>query len=90
MSAPPGKLTFKINRKLLTDVLLVSDSDVRDAIRFAFNYLKLVIEPGGAAALAAILNGSINTKDKTTVAILTGGNIDPLLHSSIICDHETV
>ena len=55
MSAPPGELTFDINRKLLTDVLLVSDSEVEDAIRFAFNYLKLVIEPGGAAALAGAL-----------------------------------
>ena len=88
MSAPPGELTFDINKKLLTDVLLVSDSEVEDAIRFAFNYLKLVIEPGGAAALAAILNGSINTKNKTTIAILSGGNIDPILHSSIICNME--
>ena len=83
MSAPPGKLTFEINKRLLTDVLLVSDADVRKAIQYAFHYLKLVIEPGGAVALASIIKGCIDIKNKTTIAILSGGNIDAALFASI-------
>ena len=83
MSAPPGELTFKINKRLLTDVLLVSDDEVKEAIRFAFRHLKLVVEPGGAVALAAVINGQIDARDKVTVAVLSGGNIDAALFASI-------
>ena len=83
MSSPPGDVTFAINRQLLTDALTVSDDDVREAIRFAFRHLKLVVEPGGAAALAAILAGRLDCRDKVTVAILSGGNIDAALFASI-------
>jgi threonine dehydratase len=83
MSAPPGEVTFAINRELLTDALTVSDDDVREAIRFAFRHLKLVVEAGGAAALAAILAGKLDCRDKVTVAILSGGNIDATLFASI-------
>jgi threonine dehydratase len=83
MSAPPGEKTFAINRERLSDVLVVSDEDVRDAIRYAFRTLKLVVEPGGAAALAALLAGKATTSDKVTVAILSGGNIDAELFARI-------
>ena len=83
MSAPPGEKTFAINRKLVTDVLTVSDEEVKDAIRFAFRHLKLVIEPGGAASLAAILAGKLALGDCVSVAVLSGGNIDPALFGSI-------
>jgi threonine dehydratase len=83
MSAPPGELTFEINKCLLNDVLVVSDDEVREAIRFAFRHLKLVVEPGGAVALAALITGQIDTRDKVTVAILSGGNIDAALFASI-------
>ncbi|MDP7641561.1 MAG: hypothetical protein QGI52_03840 [Alphaproteobacteria bacterium] len=43
----------------------------------AFHHLKLVIEPGGAAALAALLNGALETRDKTVIAVASGGNVDP-------------
>lgn len=72
----PGELTFKINAKLLSGALSVSDDEARDAIRFAFNELKLVLEPGGAVALAALLNGRITLTDRTVAVILSGGNID--------------
>lgn len=48
-----------------------------DAIRFAYRQLKLVVEPGGAAALAAILSGKIDIKGKTAGVVLSGGNVDP-------------
>jgi threonine dehydratase len=72
----PGKLTFEINRRLLQQGLTVSDDEVRDAMRFAFRNLKLVLEPGGAVALAAILSAKIATTDRTTVVVLSGGNVD--------------
>jgi len=75
-SPSPGELTFEINRRLLADGLSVSDAEVREAMRFAFRHLKLVVEPGGAVALAAVLAGKIKTQGKTTVVVLSGGNVD--------------
>jgi threonine dehydratase len=72
----PGELTFQVNSQLLSGALTVTDDEVRDAIRFAFNELKLVLEPGGAVALAALLSRHIDVKDRTVALILSGGNID--------------
>jgi threonine dehydratase len=79
----PGVLTFEINKRLLAGVLTVSDAQVRAAIRFAFKNLKLVIEPGGAVALAAVLSGKVDTKDRTTVVVVSGGNIDVAMFAEI-------
>jgi len=79
----PGELTFEINQSLLKGVLTVSDAEVREAIRFAFKHLKLVVEPGGAVALAAILSGKLETKGLTTAIVLSGGNIDVDLFAEI-------
>ena len=79
----PGKLTFDIMRTHVSDGLVVSEDDVKDAMRFAFKELKLVVEPGGAAALAAILSGKIDTKDRVTAVVLSGGNVDADLFASI-------
>lgn len=81
--ATPGEITFEINRKLLAGAATVSDEEVAEAIRFAFRYLKLVIEPGGAASLAAVLAGKVDTRDKVSVAMISGGNIDAKLFASI-------
>ncbi len=82
-SESPGKLTFAINKQLLEDVLTVTDAEVSDAMRFAFKHLKLVVEPGGAVALATVLAGKIETRDKVTVVVLSGGNVDPKLFARI-------
>jgi threonine dehydratase len=79
----PGVLTFDINKKLLSGVLTVTDDEVRDAIRFAFRHLKLVVEPGGAVALAAVLSGKLDTAGKTTAIVISGGNIDVDLFGEI-------
>lgn len=79
----PGPLTFEINQKFAGLGLVVSDAEVGAAMRFAFQHLKLVVEPGGAVALAAILSGKIETGGKTTVAVLSGGNVDPDLFAEI-------
>jgi threonine dehydratase len=80
----PGEFTFSINSKLLKGALSVSDEEVRAAVRYAFLTLKLVVEPGGAVALAACLAGKIDCKDKIIGMTLSGGNIDPALFSEII------
>tara|TARA_R110002167_G_scaffold86269_3_gene233500 strand:- start:418 stop:1428 length:1011 start_codon:yes stop_codon:yes gene_type:complete len=85
MSPQPGVLTFPINRRM-TDVLTVSDAEVAAAVAYAFRVLKLVVEPGGAVSLAAVLAGKLPTKDRTTALILSGGNVDPALFTAIIED----
>ncbi|MBX9614420.1 MAG: threonine/serine dehydratase [Caulobacteraceae bacterium] len=80
----PGVLTFPINRRVLSGALTISDREAADAVAYAFRTLKLVVEPGGAAALAAVLAGKIETQGRTTAVILSGGNIDPALFATII------
>ena len=76
LAETPGRLPFEIHRQLFDTGLTVSDSEVRDAMRFAFQNLKLVVEPGGAVSLAAILSGKIDTSGMTTAIVLSGGNVD--------------
>jgi threonine dehydratase len=83
MTDRPGELTFPINRRL-SRVETVSDAEVADAVRYAFRALKLVVEPGGAVSLAALLSGKVEAKDRTTAVVLSGGNIDPMLFAEII------
>lgn len=85
MTDRPGELTFPINQRL-TRVDTVSDAEVAEAVRFAFRTLKMVVEPGGAVSLAALLTGKVRTKDQTTAIVLSGGNVDPALFSAIIED----
>ena len=74
----PGILTFPILQQTVSHVALVSDREVTDAMRYGFSTLKLVIEPGGAAALAALLAGKIDLTGRKVVAlVLSGGNVDP-------------
>ncbi len=81
--ASPGKLTFDIMRQLVDTGLVVSDEEVKSAMRFAFREIKLVVEPGGAAALAAVLAKKIDFEGKTTAVVLSGGNVDLDLFSEI-------
>jgi threo-3-hydroxy-L-aspartate ammonia-lyase len=76
-TAEPGKLTFPINASLLHDVVTVDDVQITAAVQFCFTRLKIVAEPSGAAALAAVLAGAVKTAGKTTAVVLSGGNIDP-------------
>ncbi len=83
LSESPGELPFAIHQELGTTCLVVSDAEVKDAIRFAFLHLKIVVEPGGAVSLAAVLAKRIDCRNKTTAIVLTGGNIDPEFFSEI-------
>lgn len=73
----PGELTFAINRPRLAAGVAVSDAEVLAAIAFAFTQLKLVVEPGGAVCLAALLSGRFDASGQVVGAVLTGGNVDP-------------
>jgi threonine dehydratase len=84
MAQTPGELTFAINRALVGAGAAVSDQEVAAAVAFAFRELKLVVEPGGAAALAALLSGKIDVKGKIAVAVLSGGNVDPELFYRLV------
>lgn len=88
LAPTPGKLTFAINQRLLSAGLRVSDTEVRAAMRFAFEHLKLVVEPGGAVALAAALNGRIDCAGKTTGVIISGGNVDADQFAEVISAPE--
>jgi threonine dehydratase len=80
----PGELTFRVNRQLLAGGLTASDDEVRDAMAFAFRHLKLVLEPGGAVALAAVLSEKLPLQGRTAVVVLSGGNVDPALFATVI------
>ncbi len=74
----PGELTFAVNSVLVDSIVAVSDAELVEAMRFCFERLKLVVEPGGAAGLAALLAGKVPLRAAKTVGIvLSGGNIDP-------------
>ncbi len=74
----PGELTFPIMQRTVAEVAVVSDPEITEAMRYAFATLKLVVEPGGAAALAALLAGKIDVAGKGAVGlVLSGGNVDP-------------
>lgn len=73
----PGALTFAINRSLLDTIVTVADAELVAAMRFAFEQLKLVLEPGGAAGLAALLAGKVALEPGARVGVvLSGGNVD--------------
>ena len=84
MSPSPGEMTFAINSRLLGEGLAVTDAEAAAAVRFAFEVLKLVLEPGGAVALAAVLSGKIETQGKAVGVIASGGNCDPELYARIL------
>jgi threonine dehydratase len=75
----PGELTFSVNQRLVDDVVLVTDDEIRSAMRFAFERLKIVLEPSGATSLAAVLQHQFplgNNSGRIGV-ILSGGNVSP-------------
>src|SRR5476649_440192 len=84
MSNTPGELTFPINRDLIGVGITANDAEVGAAVRYAFEELKLVVEPGGAIGLAALLAGKLDVKGKVVVGILSGGNVDVEMFAKLI------
>jgi len=80
----PGIITFAVNRALLADAVTVDDDEVRRAMAAAFEHLKIVLEPGGAAALAALLAGKVDHAGKTVAVVASGGNVDAAVFADAI------
>ena len=72
----PGELTFAINRRTLSPGYAISDDDALYAMKIAFEDMKLVLEPGGAAALAALTSGIMPSAGRTIIVVASGGNVD--------------
>jgi len=83
MTPRVAPITFGILQRRKAQALSVSDSEVEDAIRFAWDEHGLVVEPGAAVALAALVSGKLAPVEDT-VAVVSGGNIDPALHARIV------
>jgi threonine dehydratase len=88
LAATPGEITFEVAKRNLAGGLSVTDEEAKAAVRYAFEELKLVVEPGGAVSLAVILSGKLPLQGKTVAALLSGGNIDPSLFAEIIQDRR--
>ena len=80
----PGELTWPIVRALATGVVTVSDDEIRAAMRFAFERMKLVVEPSGASALAALLHEKVDVRGARVGVVLSGGNVDPATFAACI------
>ncbi|TCT01003.1 threonine/serine dehydratase [Aquabacter spiritensis] len=77
LAPTPGLITFEVTRRLAGEGVVATDDEVAKAVGFAFRELKLVVEPGGAVALAALLNGRLDAEGKVVAIVLSGGNVDP-------------
>ncbi len=80
----PGELTWPIVRRLAAGVVTVTDDEIRAAMRFAFERLKLVVEPSGASALAALLFEKIDVRSARVGVVISGGNVDPATFAACI------
>jgi threonine dehydratase len=80
----PGALTFTLHRRYLAGGVAVSDAEAARAMALAFSHLKVVVEPGGAVALAAVLSGRFAARGRTVLVVLSGGNVDPGLFAEVL------
>lgn len=80
----PGALTFAINKRLVDEIVLVSDDEIRDALRFGVDRLKLVMEPSGASGLAALLARRLDPVPARIGVIISGGNVGAARLASLL------
>ena len=84
LAPTPGELTWAINSQRLAGGLVASDDEVRTAMAYACRSLKLVVEPGGAVGLAAVLAGRLAVAGRTVAVVLSGGNVDDALLAGVL------
>jgi threonine dehydratase len=84
LSMRPGALTFAVNQPRLAGAVVVTRAEVFRAMRFAFEHLKIVAEPGGAVALAALLAGKVQAGRRTVGVVVSGGNVDPAVFAEAL------
>lgn len=80
----PGEITFPLAQRYAKGIVTVSDDELKAAMRFAFERMKIVIEPSGAASLAALMFSKVDVRDRRVGIIVSGGNADPKLFGEII------
>ena len=80
----PGEINFPMLKRNLAGAVDVSNAEVTETMRYAFQALKLVVEPGGIAGLAALMSGKIDAAGKTVSVVLSGGNVDPDLFAQVL------
>jgi threonine dehydratase len=83
----PGELTFEVNRRLVDQVVTVSDKQIIEAMAFLFERMKLVVEPSGAAGLAALLSAALDARDARVGVIVSGGNVSAARFAELIAQH---
>jgi threonine dehydratase len=88
LAPEPGDITFPLAQKLLGPGLVVTDDEVLDAMEVAFREFKIVVEPGGAVALAAALTGKLPVKDRNVAVICSGGNVDHATFARALARHR--
>jgi threonine dehydratase len=71
----PGALTLEVNRRVVDHIVVVTDEEIREAMRYLFERLKVVVEPSGSVGLAALLSGAVEADGRRVGVILSGGNI---------------
>ena len=84
-----GNLTFPLIQEYVDDMLTVSEEAIKEAVRFLFYRMKIVVEPSGALGLAALLSGAIQSHGKIGV-VLSGGNIDGVTMSQILMEESNI
>ena len=84
LSMRPGEITFAVNQPRLAGAVVVTRAEVFRAMRFAFEHLKIVVEPGGAVALAAVLAGKVDARGKVVGIVVSGGNVDPAVFAEAL------
>lgn len=90
MTPMPNAMTFPINLDLLAGGVVVTDDEVRTAMRFVYTHFRMVAEPGAVVGLAAILAGRVDIKGRTIATIITGGNIDAARFATLVEEtHDT-
>jgi len=82
--ATPGERTWPVIRALVDDVVTVSDEEIVTAMRLLFERIKVVAEPSGASALAALLAGRVELRGGTVAVVLSGGNVDAARFASLV------
>jgi threonine dehydratase len=76
LQAPePGELTFEVNRRLVDEIVTVTDDEIIEAMTFLFDRLKLVVEPSGAVGVAALLSGRLDARGAQVGVVISGGNV---------------
>jgi len=84
LSMRPGEITFAVNQSRLAGAVVVTRAEVFRAMRFAFEQLKIVVEPGGAVALAAVLAGKVDARGRVVGVVISGGNVDPAVFAEAL------